>query len=189
NNLVFTAEGEDGVGVSKLEDGQLHRLGSLGFDGPYSSNMVKNNCCVVFVANGKGGLSLLAIEGCSVGNGNPSPSPSPTATPTPAPTATPTPAPTATPTAEPSTEPTPICTPEPSTEPSTEPSATPTPEPSASASDEVDCNGHPIEWGQGHFEHGNGNGYGHDCDDGEAIPPGQVDNDNSNSEQGGPDNG
>lgn len=102
NNLVFTAEGEDGVGVSKLVDGRLQRLGSLAFDGPHSSNMVKNDCCVVFVANGQGGLSLLAIDGCAPGN--PGPSPSPTATPT----ASPTPSPTATPTATPSASATPV---------------------------------------------------------------------------------
>lgn len=118
NNLVFTAEGEDGVGVSKLVDGHLNRLGSLAFDGPHSSNMVKNDCCVVFVANGKGGLSLLAIEGCSPGT-NPSPTPSPSETPGATPTATPvaTPTPTATPVATPTPTATPVATPTPTATP------------------------------------------------------------------------
>lgn len=130
SGIIFMAEGEDGVGVAKMVDGNLERLGSLDFDGPYSSNMVKNDCCVVFVANGKGGLSLLAIEGCSV-NPGPSPTPEPTDEPSPEPTMTPTPEPTATPT------------------PTPEPTATPTPSATATPpdddDDDIDCD-IDIDW-------------------------------------------
>ncbi|PKL76714.1 MAG: hypothetical protein CVV27_08865 [Candidatus Melainabacteria bacterium HGW-Melainabacteria-1] len=103
-NLVFMAEGEDGVGVAEMIDGELHRLGSLDFEASYSSNMVRNDCCVVFVANGLGGLSILVMDDCENHHGpGPSPSPSVSVSPTPEPTPMPsnTPEPTPMPSATP----------------------------------------------------------------------------------------
>lgn len=61
--LAFTAEGEDGVSMSRLgEDGSLQRLGSFRFNDTASANMVAYQNNVLFVANGRGGLSILTVE-------------------------------------------------------------------------------------------------------------------------------
>lgn len=104
---AFMAEGENGVAVAQVSNnGQMERLGSLQFGGFYSSNMVVHRDNVLFVANGKGGLSILTINQPSP---EPSSSPSASTTPTPEPSATPTPEPS--PTVTPSPEPTPTATP------------------------------------------------------------------------------
>ncbi|MGV3524392.1 MAG: hypothetical protein ACO1RX_09210 [Candidatus Sericytochromatia bacterium] len=75
-NYAFSAEGEDGVSVARVNaTGQFERLGSFRFGDKASSNMVKFHNNLLFVANGHGGLSLLNLEA--------EPAPTPTPTPTP----------------------------------------------------------------------------------------------------------
>lgn len=61
--LAFIANGEDGVSVASSEaDGSLRTLGSLSFDEHVSSNTVMFRNHVLYVANGRGGLSILTVK-------------------------------------------------------------------------------------------------------------------------------
>jgi hypothetical protein len=138
---AFLANGDDGISVmEKNTTGGFNEIGTLEFDGPYSSNMVLSEGCFVFAATGLGGLKIMTIVESDPNAPcfcNPGTTPTPEPTEEPAPNCTPIPEPTiepstdCTPSPEPTIEPTevpaPDCTPSP--EPSVEPNPSCTPSP------------------------------------------------------------
>ncbi|MBF2053389.1 MAG: hypothetical protein IGS03_07995 [Candidatus Sericytochromatia bacterium] len=60
--FVFMAEGFDGIGVARLEEGTPRRLGTLDLKLDASANMVAFHNNVLFVANGSGGLRILTLD-------------------------------------------------------------------------------------------------------------------------------
>lgn len=62
-DLAFLANGEDGVSVASIQaDGSLEPLGSLSFAEHVSSNTVMFRNNVLYIANGRGGLSILTVK-------------------------------------------------------------------------------------------------------------------------------
>ena len=62
-SLAFMAEGEDGVSMAAVDaSGSLQKLGSFRFENSASANMVAYQNKVLFVANGRGGLSILTVD-------------------------------------------------------------------------------------------------------------------------------
>ncbi|MBF2054052.1 MAG: DUF642 domain-containing protein [Candidatus Sericytochromatia bacterium] len=62
-DYAFMAEGSDGVSVARMSaSGELIRLGTLAFENAASANMVAYRDNVLFVANGRGGLSILTVN-------------------------------------------------------------------------------------------------------------------------------
>lgn len=61
--LAFLANGEDGVSVAlRGSNGSLEPVGSLAFPAQVSSNTVMYRNNVLYVANGRGGLSILTVK-------------------------------------------------------------------------------------------------------------------------------
>ncbi len=62
-DLAFLANGEDGVSVAlRQADGSFENVGSLSFPDQVSSNTVMFRNNVLYVANGRGGLSILTVN-------------------------------------------------------------------------------------------------------------------------------